>query len=578
MRFACRSAGAVVLLLLAATDSPGAARWLHTPRNPPQISPPTDRAPITAALEVWTNQPLGDLPRLFRPSAMLTASDDAAKQALAGLPGALGAVRWGISRLLYDNRTSPQFMKVLRAMCPSLKTLAGRGADVVVCIEGTPWWLSSRQETGPAGTSGWALFETSPPSNASDYQDFVFETVRLLEREAGSGLSFEFWNEPNSLSFWRGTRAELFSTYDAFVRGARRADAGARVGGIAVGSWENPLASEPTGSPPLLQSFIQHAGVSGTAPDFVSWHAYASGAEDRWEGAWEIRRWLAEAGLAAELPQVVDEWNLWSTFPDPADPARDGLKGAAFLSAGLFGMDRAGIAEQTVSTLQDFSDPRAGEVFTGDFGLLTRSPMVKKASFHLWNLLALMSGSRVRVDLPADVADLEGVGALATSTAGHVALLVGRLAGDPGGAVLRLLQRDGYRSFHDLGITRQQVIDYYLGTAALPAGAPLASRAAVEAAVSRVRTGWASEVALQISVPGLSPPLQYSIYRIDADHLNPGDAFARALAQGLSPDQALAAARALERFEPAESGTGALPEIRFGLYGATLVTLASAAP
>ena len=204
--------------------------------------------------------------------------------------------------------------------------------------------------------------------------------------------------------------------------------------------------------------------------------------------------------------------------------------------------------------------------------------MVKKASFHLWNLLALMSGSRVQVDLPADVADLEGVGALATSTAGHVALLVGRLAGDPGGAVLRMLQRDGYRSFHDLGITRQQVTDYYLGTAALPANAPIASQAAVEAAVGRVRTGWASEVALRISVPGLNPPLQYAIYAIDAAHLNPGDAFARVLAQGLSPDQALAAARALERFEPAESGTGALPEIRLGLYGATLVTLASAAP
>ena len=183
-----------------------------------------------------------------------------------------------------------------------------------------------------------------------------------------------------------------------------------------------------------------------------------------------------------------------------------------------------------------------------------------------------------RKDLPADVVDIEGVGALATSTAGHVTLLVGRLAGDPGGAVLRTLQRDGYRSFHDLGITRQQVTDYYLGTAALPANAPIASQAAVEAAVGRVRTGWASEVALRISAPGLSPPLQYSIYRIDADHLNPGDEFARALAQGFSPDQALAAARALERFEPAESGTGVLPEIRLGLYGATLVTLASAAP
>lgn len=554
---------------------PRAPRIQTRPAAPP---PMPQRPPITAPLGIRMDQALGALPALYRPSAMLTSSADDAKQLLLDVPGRLGAVRWGIGWLLDNVRSEGDYGPALQARSQVLKPFVGKGAQVIVTFEGMPWWLTSRPQTGIAGPYGWATYKASPPRDYTAYENFVFETVRLMAPNAGPGALYEFWNEPNSRSFWAGSKDELFRTYDAFARGARRADPKARIGGLAVGSWDNTREGDPAGSPPLLQSFLIHVRDARVPLDFVSWHAYAFSPEARRDGAPAIRRWLGQAGLPVETQQVVDEWNLWATFPANSDPSRDGVQGAAFLPADLMSMQHTGVALQTICNLQDFSDPPPGQVYTGDFGMITRRPTLKKTPFQTLEMLGRLDGSRVGVDLPDDVVDLEGVGALATTAPGRTTLLVYRYANDPAGSLVRLLDRAGYPNLDDLHISKAAITNYLLGKAPLPPDAPAASRTAVETAVKKVQSGWASTVTLQLAVQGGSPTTRYTLYRIDDDHLNPGGAFYRVRAQGGSLNDAIRAAQAMQSFTPTATGTGAPPDLTFGTYGVALVVLESGAP
>ncbi len=534
---------------------------------------PLSRPPITATVDVRTGSSLGTMPDLFRPSAMLTSSDDQAKQLLIGLPGDLGAVRWGLSWLLDNTRTAADYMKALAPRATVAKAFADRGARVIVSFEGMPWWLSSRPQTQIAGPYGWATYKAVPPKDYTAYENWVYETVKVVAPNAGTSPLYEFWNEPNSKSFWLGGKDELFRTYDAFTRGVRRADPQAKVGGLAVGSWDNLREGEPAGSPPLLEGFLLHARDARVPVDFVSWHAYAHGPEDRVEGGLAVRRWLTAAGLPAETPQVVDEWNLWASFPNNADYGRDGAQGAAFIPADLLAFERGKVALQTICNLQDFSDPGPGQCYVGNFGTITKGPTLKKAEFHVLEMLARMETARVAVDVPPDVWDVEGVGALAAATSSRATVLVYRYAGDMGGSLLRLLQRAGYPSLHDLGVTKDQFIGYLAGKAPLPGGTTAAAKAAIDAALARAKTGWASQVTLQLRLQGWSPPYRYAVFRSEDDRLDPGGAYFRVRSRGGSYNEGIAAAQAQQSFTPVASGTGALPDIPLGRYGVVLVTI-----
>jgi hypothetical protein len=545
------------------------------PAPPPATPAPValSRPPITAEVGVRTGSSLGTMPDLFRPSAMLTSTGDDAKQLLIGLPGQLGAVRWGLSWLLDNTRTPADYAKALGPRASVAKPFADKGARVIVSFEGMPWWLSSRQQTGIAGPFGWATYKAVPPKDYAAYENWVYETVKVVAPYAGAAPLYEFWNEPNSKSFWLGSKDELFRTYDAFTRGVRRADPRARVGGLAVGSWDNTREGDPAGSPPLLQSFLLHARDAKVPVDFVSWHAYAHGPEDRVEGGLAVRRWLTAAGLPAETPQVVDEWNLWASFPNNSDYGRDGVQGAAFIPADLLAFERGKIALQTICNLQDFSDAPPGQSYVGNFGTLTKGPTLKKAEFHVLEMLGRMETARVAVDVPPDVWDVEGVGALAAASSSRATVLVYRYAGDIGGSILRLLQRAGYMSLYDLGLTKDQFLGYLAGKAPLPAGTSPSVKAAIDAAFLKAKTGWASQVTLQLKLDGWSPPFRWALFRSDEAHLNPGDAYFRVRSRGGSLNDGLAAAREQQSFTPVASGTGALPDIPFGRYGVALVTI-----
>ena len=384
------------------------------------------------------------------------------------------------------------------------------------------------------------------------------------------------FRSPESASFWSGSSEELFRAYEAFARGARRADPSAKVGGLAVGGWNDRRAGEPAGRPPLLRAFIERAAARRVPLDFVSWHHFITSPEEGWTGASTVREWLRAAGLPPQMPQFVTEWNRWKTFPEWFDAGRDTAEGAAFMLAALEPIESAGVRGHTLAALQDFNAMVSGEAFRGDFGLVTRSPMIRKASFCAMQMLTRLGPRRVAVELGPEIVAAEGVGALATATPERIAVLVYRYGRDPPGAAIRTLRQSGYDRLEDLGLTQEQLSDFRSRRADLPGSVAPAVRTALErarAAAERARDAPAPEVVVQLAVVGRPVSGKYRLYWLDESSCNPGAAYRKHRREGRSHGEALAAARNAEVFKPQQEGSGPLPPLRFETYGAALIEI-----
>ena len=185
---------------------------------------PTPTPPIGVTVTINPDLVVGPLPKVFRPSVMLTGSSEEAKMAFLELPGKLGTIRWGLGQILEKASGPDEFLGALEGVGPGGKRFEERGAQLVITMEGMPKWLASRQESEPTAPYGWPIYRASPPRDLKAYEQFVYDTVRILNGTYGLKPFYEFWNEPNSRMFWVGTQQELFKTYAAFAAGARRAD------------------------------------------------------------------------------------------------------------------------------------------------------------------------------------------------------------------------------------------------------------------------------------------------------------------------------------------------------------------
>ena len=128
----------------------------------------------------------------------------------------------------------------------------------------------------------WGKANISPPKDYDLWRDLVYRTVaHLVERYGSTELNtwyFEVWNEPDHARlFWIedpehkpwGDLKEYFKLYDYAVDGAKAALPSIRVGGPASAGLG-------------VGEFLEHAylrknnvtGVTGSAVDFVSSHAY----------------------------------------------------------------------------------------------------------------------------------------------------------------------------------------------------------------------------------------------------------------------------------------------------------------
>jgi hypothetical protein len=574
-----------LLALACAPESRLPSRDPGQNANTPAVrtaGPPAPEADPTSGawLVVDAGAPRGPLSAAFLPSAMLAFADQEALAAFGALPGRYGTVRMGPRLDL--TRDLDEYRAQLRQSGPLIRELERRGARVVLGIAKTPSWLSDRIEGVRMEGSGWTEREASPPRDLAELEQLAYETVRILSEEFGASPFYEFWNEPNAPAFWLGTQQELFRAYAAFALGARRADPQAKVGGLAFGG----VAATRVGagfSPhvPLFYSFLHFVAhppedVNGGARlplDFVSWHCFNTAPWEQWgESAQTVREWLSQIGFAAELPQLVTEWALWTTFPDSLDPGRDGAQGAAYLVASLHEIAAARIAGHSIAALQDFTQSPAGELLQGGFGLISRDPDVRKSSFAALELLSQLASHEVRSEL-APQAVGAGVGVLASAERDRCAILLHRYPVPPLLAMSAVARAAGFERAEQFGAPLAQIEAFLRRESALPANLSPEARSALEgvriAGETSVRDPELARVSLQVNG---CPRGSHSLYRIGSESGNPTAAYRRARSQGLAHDEALARALAAEGAELSR-GPGIPEAVELERHSVALVVL-----
>jgi xylan 1,4-beta-xylosidase len=139
---------------------------------------------------------------------------------------------------------------------------------------------------------------------------------------------WEFWNEPEAL-FWGGTPEQFYSLYEKTARALKSVDPALKVGGDAIAFAYNPG--------PYREGFMDYCAAHKVPLDFYSWHTYADGSADPYDGARISRniREILDARGFTKTENILSEWNLTPDFTDAAKARLRGIENAAFIGAAL---------------------------------------------------------------------------------------------------------------------------------------------------------------------------------------------------------------------------------------------------
>ncbi|UUX94791.1 GH39 family glycosyl hydrolase [Aquabacterium sp. J223] len=287
-----------------------------------------------------------------------------------------------------------------RALLPMLRRIRAAGGAPVLAITRLPLWLSSRPNATDA-VAGDVVPKGSvvAPRDGGAWSDLVTAVVAELKQGLGGSPDYKIGWEPDQ-SAWQGSEADFFNFYRDTVRGVRRADAQARVGGPSVSALYNGKGGE--GAPPMIPRFLRYCadtplpdlGLKRLPVDFLIWHQFGTDAVLAWDlAARQARAWLRDAGYPERTELFIGEWSSWSAWPQPQSPEHDQPALAAYIVASLAAMDTAGIGRAAFTSLTEQREVE-GQPFIGSFGVYTNQ-FVRKPAFWAFNAVSRLGGARV---------------------------------------------------------------------------------------------------------------------------------------------------------------------------------------
>ena len=419
-------------------------------------------------------------------------------------------------------------------LLPLLKRIRAAGGEPVLAITRIPIWLSSRPkalETADGDVVPKASIVA--PRDGNEWAALVERVIGVFKQGLGRTPDIKVGWEPDQ-SAWQGSEADFFAFYRDTVKGVKRADKTARVGGPSVSALYNGKGGE--GAPALIPRFLRYCattplpelGLPRLPVDFLIWHQFGSDAVLAWDlAANQARSWLKEAGYPATTELMIGEWSSWLAWPSPDSAEQDRPALAAYVVASLAAMDRAGIHRAAFTSLVEQREVE-GQALIGSFGLFSNQ-FIKKPSYWAFAALGKLGGVR----LQAHSAD-----PLVTVLAGkpspqEVALVVATsVPGDR--ALLRTLLAKAIQAGASFDQIRREVDAKKLervlagdgSLADLRLGAPL--RQAMEAAAADVLPLARDSRALRgrprliaIDVTGIdATKSRVEIWRIDSRHAN----------------------------------------------------------
>ena len=343
--------------------------------------------------------------------------------------------------------------------------------------------------------TGWAY----PPRDYQKWSELVYQWVRHSVARYGraevESWYWELWNEPD-IGYWKGTPEEYFKLYDYTADALKRALATARIGG--------PHVTGPNGTrtQKFLRDFLEHClrgtntatGKTGAPLDYIGFHA---------KGAPAVVEGHVRMGISNQLRAISNGFQIVASFPElrstPIIIGESDPEGCAACSSRVYSQN--GYRNGTM-----YSSYTAAQ--------LART--YELAELHRVNLLGTVTWAFEFENQPY----FDGFRDLATNGIDKPVLNVFRMLGMMGG------RRLGVESG---GAIPLEVIRD-AGVRGKPDVSAMASRQ--ERALSVLVWNYhdddlpAPAVEIELTVEGLpSGRLQFSHYRIDADHSNSYEAW-----------------------------------------------------
>jgi len=258
-----------------------------------------------------------------------------------------------------------------------LQNLSNKTDKLIFIFEKMPAWLSSSSDGSPAGTPGWYVLNTKPPSSWLDWNNMVNSIVdRIVNTYGIDNAYFEIWNEPD-LGSWTGSQTEYFelfrNTYDAI----KTVNSTIPVGGPATNHWGKNINFEPPygylsnqiADSSLIGQLIDSTYVWNKPLGFISWHNFNIIYQSTQNAVDFINQKYAALALATpEL--IISEWNTPSSV-------RDTPLQKAFFIKNQMEMAKTPITNNTVAAWQDFN--QFTNEFHNDYGLLSYGSIHKPA-------------------------------------------------------------------------------------------------------------------------------------------------------------------------------------------------------
>jgi len=237
----------------------------------------------------------------------------------------------------------------------------------------------------------------SAPKDYGQWEALVYRAAKRLVDRGTPVKYWEVWNEPNS--GWlvppegqTGLEAYL-KLYAASVRGVKRADPSAWIGGPAnaSGPWDRSNERPYCVNGRLfMRGLIEYCAKQGLPLDFISWHEYFHPPQVYLDEANQIRRFLDEfPSVKRRLKEfMITEWNYawWHDY------AQDHELGAAWAAnTAIRAFIPARIDKPCFFYVKD-NDER----FHGSWAMLMRNN-VPKAVFNVARMFNSMAPQRLKV-------------------------------------------------------------------------------------------------------------------------------------------------------------------------------------
>ncbi len=366
---------------------------------------------------------------------------------------------WEISQLAKDKDAQD---KLLANYGTIIGNISDSGGTVILDIFSMPPGL------------GKVLDKKSAPWDLKAFKELIKGYIREFSCNKKYKVWYEVWSAPDLDEFFVGGRQEYLDLYRAVAESARELETETKidipVGGPSVSWWfqgfDGNNVVEPEKS--LIYELIKFCSEKNLPLDFITWHAYSTGAKPEKEvtaynktAVGLIREWLAYFNFDSNIPLVIDEWNYDSGANLLPERQEKSFISASYIPARLKNMHDADIDYQLFFSLEDFKENKEGVARNTGIFWFDQDPKGykggAKATYHVLRMLKRLGNDMYQVKL-----NDEFCGGIATKTGDGLAVLIYNYI-DPGifmnslSAEIALLAEKERRPL--LGIIKSEKLD-----------------------------------------------------------------------------------------------------------------------